>query len=250
VGALIAVPMGRRTGVFAIDVDASPPHAHDGVSAWRALEAKHGVTRTRIHQTPSGGLHVFLRFPADRAVGCRIKDLPRGIECKGEGGAVIFPPSARKGEKYRVVSDVEPADAPSWLLDMVASIRGARPESERSSRTTYVTDDASPCGLNALESSCAALANAGPGERDRAVGANVLAIGSLAAGGELDPAHARDALTNAGRRNADAGADYRDKIERALETGMQSPRTAPEPGDFNDALRDRLRKSDDAWATP
>jgi Bifunctional DNA primase/polymerase, N-terminal len=31
--ALIAVPMGRRTGVFAIDVDASPPHAHDGVAA-------------------------------------------------------------------------------------------------------------------------------------------------------------------------------------------------------------------------
>jgi hypothetical protein len=46
--ALIAVPMGRRTGVFAIDIDASPPHAHDGVAAWQALEANHGVTPTRI----------------------------------------------------------------------------------------------------------------------------------------------------------------------------------------------------------
>ena len=45
--ALIAVPMGRRTGLFAIDVDASPPHAHDGVAAVRALEDKHGALVTR-----------------------------------------------------------------------------------------------------------------------------------------------------------------------------------------------------------
>ena len=31
--ALIAVPMGHRTGVFAMDVDAAPPRAHDGIAA-------------------------------------------------------------------------------------------------------------------------------------------------------------------------------------------------------------------------
>jgi Bifunctional DNA primase/polymerase, N-terminal len=95
--ALIAVPMGRRTGVFAIDVDAAPPHAHDGVAAWQALEAKYGVTPTRIHRTASGGLHLLFCWPPGRHIGCAVKGLPKGIECKGEGGAIIFPPSERSG---------------------------------------------------------------------------------------------------------------------------------------------------------
>jgi hypothetical protein len=44
--AQIAVPMGRRTGVLAIDADAKPPHAYDGIGAWRALEAEHGTAPT------------------------------------------------------------------------------------------------------------------------------------------------------------------------------------------------------------
>jgi hypothetical protein len=72
------------------------------------------------------------------------------------------------------------------------------------------------------------LANAGPGQRDRAVGEHVLAIGSLAAGGELDERRALQALTEAGQNNPDADANYCDKIERAFETGRQRPRTAPE----------------------
>ena len=46
--ALIGVPMGHRTGLFAVDVDASPPHAHDGVGAWRALEAMLDVHQQAI----------------------------------------------------------------------------------------------------------------------------------------------------------------------------------------------------------
>jgi hypothetical protein len=56
----------------------------------------------------------------------------------------------------------------------------------------------------------------------------VLAIGSLAAGGELDERRALQALTEAGRNNPGADANYCDKIERAFETGRQSPRTALE----------------------
>ena len=122
--ALIAVPMGRRTAMFAIDVDASPPHAHDGIAAWRALEAKHGVTPTRIHSTASGGLHLLFCWPPERPVGCTVKGLPKGVECKGEGGSIIFPPSERGGVKYCVVSDVKPAIAPPWLLDMIVPVRG------------------------------------------------------------------------------------------------------------------------------
>jgi hypothetical protein len=56
----------------------------------------------------------------------------------------------------------------------------------------------------------------------------VLAIGSLAAGGELDERRALQALIDAGQNNPGADANYCDKIERAFETGRQSPRTAPD----------------------
>jgi hypothetical protein len=153
--ALIAVPMGRRTGVFAIDVDASPPHTHDGVGAWRALEAKHGVTPTRIHMTPSGGLHLIFRLPPDRPIGCPVKGLPKGIECKGNGGAIIFPPSARGDRQYSVVTDVEPTDPPGWLLDMVAPIRRRHPQTRPPSVASRGSGDGSPYGLKSLENACA-----------------------------------------------------------------------------------------------
>jgi hypothetical protein len=135
----------------------------------------------------------------------------------------------RDGNKYRVVSDVEPADAPSWLLDMVAPIRRTQPEPQSVCHKAANAGDGSPYGLKALSNACAALANAGPGERDRAVGVNVLAIGSLAAGGELDPAYALSQLRAAGRcAVSDDSLD--DKIERAFEHGMENPRRAPEGG--------------------
>jgi hypothetical protein len=226
--ALIAVPMGARTGVFAIDVDACPPHAHDGVGAWRALEAKHGESLTRVHTTASGGLHLIYRWPPDRSVGCPIKGLPPGVECKGEGGAIIFPPSARGDSQYCVVTDIEPTDPPSWLLETVAPIRRRQPQTGLPSVAARSSGDGSPYGLKALDNACAALANAGSGERDRAVGEHVLAVGSLAAGGELDERHALHALTEAGRTNPGGDPNYCDKIERAFETGKASPRTAPE----------------------
>ena len=124
---------------------------------------------------------------------------------------------------------LSPLDAPDWLLDIVAPVRKARPVARPIARRRSASGDGSPYGLKALENACAAIANAGPGERDRAVGESVLAIGSLAAGGELDERHALEALKQAGKSNLGADADYCDKIERAFETGKQNPRNAPTP---------------------
>jgi hypothetical protein len=225
--ALIAVPMGRRTGVFAIDVDAAPPHAHDGIAAWRALEANYGVTQTRIHRTASGGLHLLFCWPPERQIGCAVKGLPKGIECKGEGGSIIFPPSERSAGKYSVVSDVDPAHAPDWLLDMVAPVGVTRAATPLVYRKTHVDAEGSPYGLKALDNACAKLVSALPGERDRAIGENVLAIGSLAAGGELDEHLALQSLKRASQSNPGSDSNYWDKIERAFETGKENPRSAP-----------------------
>ncbi len=110
---------------------------------------------------------------------------------------------------------------------MVAPIRGTRPATPQVYRRAHIDGDGSRYGLRALDNACAKLASAGPGERDRAVGENVLAIGSLAAGGELDEHHALQTLKHAGQSNPGSDANYCDKIERAFETGKENPRSAP-----------------------
>jgi hypothetical protein len=231
--ALIAVPMGRRTGVFAIDADAKPPHAHDGIQAWRALVAERGgtPTLTRTHLTASGGLHLIYRWPTDRPIGCPVKGLPAGVECKGEGGGIVFPPSQRGGKPYMVVIDVVPAAPSQWLVDMLSP---PKPKVEQTPRKDAAHDAhrkglGSPYGLKGLVNACTKIASAGPGERDRAIGKAAPSIGSLAAGSEIDPAHALRKLKAAGR--AAIGDDsLDDKIERAFERGRENPRRAPERG--------------------
>jgi hypothetical protein len=72
-----------------------------------------------------------------------------------------------------------------------------------------------------LEAACEALRNAAPGTRDAIIGQHVLTIGSIAAGGGLDPDAALAALLEAG---AALGDDNLKKIRIAFETGMKSPR--------------------------
>jgi len=131
--ALIGVPQGRRTGTWALDVDAKEAHSGDGLGAWEKLEREHSPYETRIHITGTGGLHRIHRWNDDRPIGCPVKSVPQGMEVKGEGGYIIFPPSpyVREGQtvRYRVSTDCDPAEAPAWLYDLVL---GPRPRAAKS----------------------------------------------------------------------------------------------------------------------
>ena len=115
--------MRPETGVFAMDVDAAPPHAHDSIAARQALEANYGVTPTRIHRTASGGSHLLFCWPPERGGSRLRREGPsEGIECKGEGGSIIFPPSEHSGGKYSVASGVV---IPLILLEVGKSLNAA-----------------------------------------------------------------------------------------------------------------------------
>ena len=125
-GALIGVPMGPASGCFAIDIDA--PETTDepnGPEAWLALTAEHGeVPSTHAHVTPSGGNHLLFRWRDDRDVTNKEGALKgKGINIRGRGGYVIFPPSAlTDGRAYRMADPdqfINFADAPEWLFDMI-----------------------------------------------------------------------------------------------------------------------------------
>lgn len=99
----VGVPMGRRSGLIAIDVDDYKP----GSEAEEWLE-RHGIANTRIHRTASGGRHFFFVLPDDADFSNRAPEVV-GIDIRGNGGFVVW---ADVDGHYSVVDDRLPAPLP------------------------------------------------------------------------------------------------------------------------------------------
>src|SRR5262249_17562266 len=93
--ALIAVPMGPRSGVWCSDIDTALQHKDEGVTAWNALRAEHEPFATREHRSASDGPHAFFKWKDEQPIGCSPGQMPKGISIKGQGGYVVVPPSMR-----------------------------------------------------------------------------------------------------------------------------------------------------------
>jgi putative DNA primase/helicase len=132
--ALIAMPTGARSGVWVIDVDTAEEHGISSVDGWETLLEQHEPLDTREHRSSSGGPHVFFTWREDQPLGCSSGDLPKGISIKGEGGYVLMPPSVRKGRPYVVYRDIDPVDAPQWLID---KIQAGKPKPKRGPKSPH-----------------------------------------------------------------------------------------------------------------
>jgi Bifunctional DNA primase/polymerase, N-terminal/Primase C terminal 2 (PriCT-2) len=121
---LIALPMGEKTGVWALDVDTPEDH-EDGATAWNDITSQHPPIKTREHRSATDGPHLLFTWDASKPVGCSSGDLPVGIEVKGQGGYIVAPPSRRKGRAYIVYNDIDSTAAPRWLFDLILKGRSA-----------------------------------------------------------------------------------------------------------------------------
>ena len=131
--ALIGVPTGPKSGWLVIDPDMpKKPTDADGVANWKALVAEHGaIPATRSHLTQGGGLHLVFRYPDGSGITIAEGLLAgKGINVRGNGGYVIVPPSRMNdGRSYRLAdssSEWTLAEAPTWLLDMIATKPSAK----------------------------------------------------------------------------------------------------------------------------
>lgn len=111
----VGIPTGDASGWDALDVD--PRHNGD---VWER-ENRHRLPDTRIHQTPRGGRHYIFRHV--HGVGCSIGKIAPGVDVRGTGGYICGPPSP----EYTVINDVEPAEWPDWLLELVVRIPEEKP---------------------------------------------------------------------------------------------------------------------------
>jgi hypothetical protein len=112
---LVGVPTGKRSGFDVLDTD--PRH---GGHLWEAEHA-HRLPRTRMHRTRGGGYHRLFRHAegARNRAGCPVP----GVDVRGEGGYVVWPPSTG----YSVADDAPIAEWPPWLLEVVRRPPPSRP---------------------------------------------------------------------------------------------------------------------------
>lgn len=117
-----AVVTGQCSGIIVLDVDVK--NGQQGKTSFKKLQEEFGKLNGLIVRTGSGGLHIYLKYPANngeirnRAI---LAGYP-GIELKAEGGCATLPGSIYSdGREYVLVSGGKPENAPERLIEFLTS---------------------------------------------------------------------------------------------------------------------------------
>jgi hypothetical protein len=118
-GANWGVACGPGSGLWVLDVDGD-----SGAAALRELCREHGDDWLQtLTVMTAAGCHLYFRYPQGTVIRNSAGKLAPGLDVRGEGGYVLVPPSVHpSGKVYEWLDPNLPiADAPSWLLRMVAA---------------------------------------------------------------------------------------------------------------------------------
>ncbi len=220
---MIGVPTGSPSGIVVIDIDIK--HGQPGMD-WLHANAD-ALPPTRTHKTRSGGLHLLFKAPEGVEIRNSASRVAPGVDVRGEGGYVIWPPSPG----YHLESSAPIEEMPRWLIR--ACLREDTPPAAPAARPAIPSSGATPYGLRALDAECDAVAGAIPGTQEHTLNAAALKLGALVAGGQIDRAVARSSLIAAGERMVNAGPawtrqEIEKKVDRGLDDGGRAPRQPPE----------------------
>lgn len=268
--ALIAMPTGRRAGVFVLDLDAKD-HPADDMLAAVARWCGGVLPPCPVVRTQSGGLHLWYAYP-DLPEGAKLGNraglfgkvegvdpvIAAHVDVRGEGGYVIVPPSVMAdGKRYdweQEPDDDPPPAAPETLLDLILR-RGAfgrggeRTAAGAASRPVTADDAVRRYALAALDAEARDVAAAPKGGRNSRLNEAAFALGQLVGAGALSEAVVRAALEEAAARcglaDDDGRKSVRDTIGSGLTNGLAKPRDLSE---IARKARDRAaRRSGGSW---
>jgi hypothetical protein len=211
----IALATGEPSGVWVLDLDGEA-----GKRSFLALREAHGrIPSTITSRTGGGGVHLVFRMPGDRDVRNSTGQVGDGIDVRGTGGYIVLPPSGHvSGRRYawlrgRSPGEIEVADAPAWLLDLVAPPRRELafppPTSGHPKGSAYVRA--------AIEAECRELEGTPEGHRNDRLNVAAFNLARFIASGEADgPAVAR-ALAYAAARAGLPEGEIRKTLRSAFE---------------------------------
>ena len=114
----IGIATGAASGIWVLDID-----GEEGETTLRNLEAQHEPLPPTVEVITGKGRHLYFRWPTGRAIrNIQSRASLPGIDCRGDGGYVLAPPSIHPSGRiyaWSVDSASGFADAPDWLLDLV-----------------------------------------------------------------------------------------------------------------------------------
>lgn len=245
--AMIGLPLGGPTGLFAIDFD---PRIDEETGEYFELAALKEATETQIGvplpqsitaMTPSGGVHLFFRQPDDGGPAIRNKgSLPLHVDVRGEGGYVIAAPSVRFDGVYRWIRggpDDVAADAPAELIAALRegkpaagkkeSGRATRRAGERQAPAGDVDDAHRRYGLNLLSKLTDELARTHEGARGETLNRVAFALGGAVGAGILSRVVVEHELAAAADRCGLVAKDGADRVDAAIARSVSAGEAQP-----------------------
>jgi RecA-family ATPase len=231
--ALIGMPTGERTGIDVLDID----DAAEFAEACDLDLSSYTTVKTRK------GCHKWFRRDPAFPMKSRVRAMP-GADTRGDGGYVIVPPSRHEAGEYLFEHHAPPKPMPEALRERLAE----RPGKAKAMAPSPPADGyCSAYGAKALQAECELVRNAPNGEQEFRLNAAALKIGALVAGGELDRSGARERLLAAAVQMEDfdparpwTDSQLETKIERGLDHGAQTPRSAPLSGNSSGATAEEV----------
>jgi hypothetical protein len=171
------------SGLWGLDCDVPPGHAHDGVAGMKALVDHYSPLPPGPRmRSGGGGLGVFFAHSTEPIRGDAGHPTP-GIDPKRGAQSQTIPPSIhlRTGEPYRWLVppwEVAPPVAPAWLLRLMRP----PPAPTVDTGATLTTEAA----RRALDAAAMRVIRAGEGHRNDALNKAAFRVGTLVAAGTLD----------------------------------------------------------------
>lgn len=117
----IAIPTGRRTGVWVLDVD--PRNSGDETYEW--LKEEYGLPETTQQQTGGGGRQHLYSWAEHSEPGVEVRNSTGeiggvktlGVDVRGEGGYIVVPPSVTAARYRWLDASVSRVEAPEALVE-------------------------------------------------------------------------------------------------------------------------------------
>lgn len=174
------VPTGPTNNLLVLDVDVKG-------NGYETLK-QYAVPDTMWQRTPSGGMHLLFKYPADgkrygnRASKREDRFLGAGIDSRGDGGYIIWYGAESKPME----------NAPAWFTAAYQSVRDTAPEG-----ATNTIKIAPEIAGRMVQDALERLRNAADGERNHTLNIEAFKIGQLVTSQSITYEYAFEALLRA-----------------------------------------------------
>ncbi len=223
--AMIGMSTGKPSGVVILDIDRK--NGVDVLANLRTVGIDPYSFSTVISITPSGGLHVFMRYngPLKNSAGL----LAAGVDIRGDGGYVVLPPSL----PYITRDEYQWEGAAMGVFDL--------PECPTDLWALEDTKRGEKWARRALEAVAAIVAGTMNGTRNTTLNNAALKLGRKVASAYLQAAEVEAALMEASQRSGltqeDGPEAVRATIRSGLTAGLQEPEHPQDRPDYRLAPR-------------